>query len=91
MHERIRGQVMESQEGCDMEAAISQAAKARCMELEAQCEAKCKDIEAACEAKCKDIEATVEACVIAEAQAGYVWPSSLRTSSQVQGWSGGCS
>ena len=55
------------------------------------CEAKCKDIEAACEAKCKDIEATVEACVIAEAQAGYVWPSSLRTSSQVQGWTGGCS
>ena len=45
-----------------MEAAISQAAKARCTELEAQCEAKCKDIEAA-----------VEARVIAEAQAeGYL-------------------
>ena len=54
-----------------MEAAISQAAKARCTELEAQCEAKCKDIEAACEAKCKDIEAAVEARVIAEAHAEF--------------------
>ena len=38
-----------------MEAAIRQAAKTRCAELEAQCEAKCKDIGAACEAKCKDV------------------------------------
>ena len=72
--ERWRTKARETAEGLmaqEIEAAISQAAKARCTELEAQCEAKCKDIEAACEAKCKDIEAAVEARVIAEAQAEF--------------------
>ena len=48
--ERWRTKARETAEGLmaqEIEAAISQAAKARCRELEAQCEAKCKDIEAA--------------------------------------------
>jgi len=61
--ERWRTKARETAEGLmaqEIEAAISQAAKARCRELEAQCEAKCKDIEAA-----------VEARVIAQAQAEF--------------------
>ena len=61
--ERWRTKARETAAGLmaqEIEAAISQAAKARCRELEAQCEAKCKDIEAA-----------VEARVIAQAQAEF--------------------
>ena len=61
--ERWRTKARETAEGFLAEetgAAIRQAAKARCRELEAQCEAKCKDTEAA-----------VEARVIAQAQAEF--------------------
>ena len=47
----------------ETEAAIRQAAKARCRELEARCREP--------EAQCTDIEAAVEARVIAEAQAKF--------------------
>ena len=55
--ERWRTKARETAEGLmsqEIETATSQGAKARCRELEAQCEAKCKDIEAAVRGSLRD-------------------------------------